>query len=163
MQKKFKVMGDSKNTFMNIELDLIIDSEEIGDTVNVLGGSFVITQNGKILVLVDKDWCVTLMDITPVKEEIIEKPKLEINSTLEIYFETKEVAVSIDCTYKELFDALSSEWGMAGELVGESIPFEYNTELKLFTFLNEWGFQEGSLSHMSKGSFSRLSAYGSSI
>jgi hypothetical protein len=45
----------------------------------------------------------------------------------------------------------------------EAFPFEYNKELKLFTFNNEWGFHDGSLQHMREGSFSRLSAQGTNI
>jgi len=161
MQKKFKVMGDSKNTFMNIEIDLIIEDEKIGAPVNVLGGSFHITQNGAILVLVDKEWCLTLMDITP--EAVKEKAKLTINENLEIYFSTKEVKVDIDCTYLELFNTLSTEWVMAGKLVGEPLPFEYNKELKLFTFKNGWGLHDGSMRHLSEGSFARKSEDGRNI
>ena len=161
MKKKFKVMGDSKNTFMNIELDMVIDNEEIGEIINVLGGAFTITQNGKILVLADKDWVLTLMDITSPVE--IEVEKLEINKNVDMFFETKEVRVQIDCTYVELYEILNAEWKMAGALVGKPSPFEYNTELKLFTFLDEWNFEKGSMPHLRDGSFSRKTFYGTNI
>ena len=44
-KKKYKVMGDTKNTFLNIDLELVIEDDAIGTIINVLGGSFKITQN----------------------------------------------------------------------------------------------------------------------
>ena len=84
-KKKYKVMGDTKNIFLGIELDLVIENEEIGTEVNVLGGTFKITQNGKILVLSEPDWVLTLQDITLVAEK--EKPKLVINQNIDISFQ----------------------------------------------------------------------------
>ena len=161
MKKKYKVQGDTKNTFMNIELDLVLEDDSIGSTCDVLGGTFTITQNGPILVLVEKDWCLTLMDVTP-KPKII-KPKLVINETLDLFFEPKEVRVQCKCTYGELFDALKKEWEFVGKLRPESFPFEYDSELKLFTFLNDWGFTEGSFPNMTGGSFSRKNLLGRNI
>ncbi len=160
-KKKFKVVGDSKNTFLDITLDVVTKDPEIGDTFSVLGGDFKVTQNGKIIVLVDKDWCLSIMDITPEPESI--KDKLVINDTLEIFFETKEVSVKVKCTYEELFYALQKEWKLI-ELMGHGVmPFEYNTRLKLFTFRDGWGFENGNFSMLSEGSFSRMSVDGRSI
>jgi len=160
-KKRYKVMGDTKNTFLDIELDLVLETEEIGSTVNVLGGTFVLTQNGKILVLVEKDWCLTLMDVTPVEEKV--SPKLIINDTLEIYLETKEIAVKCKCTYEELFYALQNEWKMISTMTGTAIPFDYTERLKLFTFNNEWGFENGNFSMMQEGSFTRFNSDGRSL
>ena len=163
MKRKFKVMGDSKNTFLNIELDLVIEDDSIGNECNVLGGKFIITQNGKILVLADKDWVLTLMDITPVENK--EKPKLIINETLEIYLETKEISVKSKCTYKELYEALKEEWKIIRQLkpeIGE-IPFMYDDKLTLFTFKDGWGFENGNFSMLGNGSFSRLNEDGRNI
>ncbi len=163
MKKKFKVMGDSKNTFLNVELDLVIDNEEVGADCAVLGGEFKITQNGQILSLANKDWTLTLMDITPEPELAV--PKLIINETLEIYTETKEVAVKCKCTYEELYYALAAEWKALIKLlpgVGP-IPFDYSERLKLFTFDNGWGFENGNFSLLTGGSFSRKDINGRNI
>lgn len=162
MAKRYKVEGDTKNTFLGIELDLVLDDETIGSDVNVLGGSFKITQNGKILVLAEPDWVLTLMDVTPPPPEP-EKPKLEVNKTFEIYFGTKEIEVKIDCTYEELYYALEQEWKMAGALSAEKLPCDYSERLKLFTFFRDWNFADGSLKHMKQGSFSRKNMNGRNI
>lgn len=159
--KKFKVQGDTKNTFMDIELDLVIEDDSIGAPCNVLGGEFIISQNGKILVLTNPDWVLTLMDITPEPE--IEKPKLEINKTVEIFFETKEIQVKTDCSYEELFYFLQNEWKMAGALMSIPLPCDYTERFKLFTFFDEWNFMEGSLKHLSGGSYSRKTKDGRNI
>ncbi len=159
--KKYKVMGDSKNAFMGIELDLVLTDDSIGADCSVLNGKFKITQNGKILVLAEKEWTLTLMDITPVPEKDV--PKLVINDTLEIYFETKEIAVKCKCTYEELYYALREEWKMAGKLVMEPLPFDYSERLQLFTFKDDWGFENGNFSLLTGGSFSRIGLNGRNI
>ena len=158
---KYRVMSDTMNQFNDIEVDYVIDDFTIGRNLIFLGEDYVLKQNGKILVLGNKNRVITIMDVTP--EAVEEKKKLIINDNFEIFFETKEVEVKIDCTYEELFDSLNMEWGMIKELVGISFPFEYNTELKLFTFNDEWDFSTNSFSHMKDGSFSRKTAYGNNI
>jgi len=158
--RKYKVQGDSKNTFMDIELDLVLKDDSIDSQCNVLGGSFIITQNGPILVLVDKDWCLTLLDITPKPEKVV--PKLIINDTLEIFLETKEIAVKCKCTYEELFYALKDEWKMIQVMTGIKIPFDYSEKLQLFTFTDDWGFENGNFSMLSIGSFTRIGKDGRS-
>jgi hypothetical protein len=103
------------------------------------------------------------MDITP--EEVEDKPKLEVNKTLDIFLETKEVEVRVGCTYRELYEVLMKEWGIIRQLTGNSepIPFAYNDDLKLFTFSNGWKFKDGSLKYMQEGSFSRYDKNGRSV
>ena len=161
MKRKFKVQGDSKNTFMDIELDLVLENDDIGAPCNVLGGSFIITQNGPILVLVDKDWCLTLQDITPIPEKVV--PKLIINETLEIFLKPKEISVKCKCTYEELFYALKDEWKMLEVMTGIPIPFDYSERLQLFTFKESWGFKDNNFDNVSGGSFSRINEQGRSI
>jgi len=161
MKRKYKVQGDSKNTFMNIEIDLVLEDDSIGASCSVLGGDFTITQNGKILVLVDKDWCLTLFDITPEPEKVV--PKLIINETLEIFFETKEIAVKCKATYEELYKALKEEWKLISKIKNEKFPFSYDEKLKLFTFNDSWGFEHNNFSLMSSGSFTRINDRGMSI
>lgn len=159
MKKRYKVMGDTKNTFLSIELDLVIEDDTIGKEINVLGGNFKITQNGPILVLAEPDWVLTLQDITPEEEKVV--PKLKINDTLEIFFEPKTIEVSIDCTYEELYYFLKDEWKLLSTLknVGE-FPFEYSNRLKLFTFKDDWGFAEGSFKYLLNGSYAQINSQG---
>ena len=159
--KKYKVMGDTKGTFLSVEFDLVLEDDTIGHDCNVLGGTFTITQNGKILVLTNPDWCLTLMDITPAPKVVV--PSLAINTTLDIYFETKEIAVRCRATYKELYEFLKNEWVMAGALSASPFPLEYDEDLKLLTFKDEWGFEEGSFKFMKEGSYSRLNVAGRNI
>ena len=154
------MQGSSRAEFMGIEINLVLDNDNIGEEVNVLGGTFKITQNGPILVLTNSDWCLTLQDITPNETKV---ESLVINKNLEIFFETKEILVGLKCTYKELFKVLKSEWKLAGKLMNISLPFDYDDELKLFTFNNEWNFAPGSLQLMTSGSYSRINASGRNI
>ena len=158
--KKYIIKGSSRPEFLDIELPLNID-DTIGSKCNVLGSEFTVTQNGKILVLVNDIWCLTLMDITP--EPVVEKPKLEVNKTLEIYFKTKEIEIKTDCTYKELFEAIANEWELIEGLVSEPLPLEYNEDLKLLVFRNEWNITKGSLKHLTNGSYTRYNKAGRSI
>jgi len=158
---KYRVVGDSKNTFLGIELSVVVDSPKIGDSFNLLGSTFTVVQTGKILVLADKDWCLSIMDITPPKEK--ELSKLIINDTLEIFLDTKEVAVKVKCTYEELYYALQREWKLLAQMGHGTIPFEYSNRLRLFTFLDGWGFENDNFSMLTEGSFTRVSPDGRSI
>ncbi len=159
-KKKYKVMGDTKDNFLGIEFDLVIENDDIGNVINVLGGTFTITQNGQILVLSEPKWVLTLQDITPVP--VLEKPKLVINETVEIFFGDKTIEVKIDTTYEELFYFLQKEWKLIKNVLTDTIlPFDYSERLQLFTFKNDWGFKLGkTFSHMSGGSFAQLNAAG---
>jgi len=164
-KKKYKVVGDSKNTFSGIELDIVVNEgdTDVGKKFALLGGEFTVTQNGMILVLVDKEWCLSIMDITP--PEVVEKPKLVVNDTLEVFMDNKEIEVKVDCTYEELYYVLADEWKLIQKLGAGVVarPFEYNTRMKLFTFLDNWGFVSGSLQHMKDGSYSRKNSAGRNI
>jgi len=161
MKKTYRVDGDTKNTFNGITLELVIEDEKIGAKVNVLGGSFVITQNGKILVLSSDEWCLTLFDITPEKKE--EKPKLKINENLDLFLEVKEIKVSVKCTYLELYEKLKEEWSFIQTINGEKCPFRYNDEMKLLTLENRWNLTGESIQFLTDGSFDRKSEDGRSI
>lgn len=162
LKKRYKVQGDTRNTFIGIELDLVIENDEIGESVEVLGGTFEITQNGKVLVLSSPEWVLTLQDITPSSET--EPTKLKINETIDIFFDTKEIDVRVECTYEELFYFLQNEWKMAGALAAEPFPFDYSERLKLFTMNNEWNFsKDNGIKYVRKGSFSRNNKDGRSM
>ncbi len=163
IKKRYRVVGDSKNTFMDVEMDVVVDDElTIGSDFVLLGGNFKLTQTGAILVLVDKEWCLSIMDITP--KEVKEIPKLLINDTLEIYLETKEIEVRTKCTYEELYYVLADEWKMLRTMLNQGdLPFDYTERFKLFTFKENWNFTKGSLAMMSGGSYTRLNNLGRSI
>lgn len=171
-KRKFRVMssvGEGKDTFDGIELNLVLEDDSLGAQCNVLGGKFKITQNGKIFVLVEPEWVLTLMDITPEKViewgHMIEDPKeLRFNEEIDLFFETKELKVSSSerlynkagCTYKALFLALQSEWAMISKVSPEPFPFEYLEEEKIFVFNNEWKFSEfTNITLLREGSFCR--------
>jgi len=150
--RKYKIINSTKLEFEGIEIPLELNNSEVGFVINILGTPFTITQNGSILVLVSERWCLTLQDITPtVKPDI---PKLIINDTLEIYLETKEVEVKCKATYKELYVILLKEWNFINTLNDEQFPCEYNEEIKLLTFLNDWKLTKESVLNMNDGSYS---------
>jgi hypothetical protein len=158
---KYKVMSDTSAQFDGIEIDYVIDDFTIGRELKFLGEDYVLQQNGKILVLANKDRVITIMDITPPKKEEI--PKLEVNKTFEIFFDTKEILVSVDCTYEELFRAVEAEWKLAGALMSQPLPLDYTERYQLLTFLDDWKFADGSLKHMKNGSFARKNQAGRNI
>jgi len=161
-KRKFIVMGDTKNAFLNIEFDLVLDDDDLGTEVNVLGGTFKITQNGKILVLANPDWVLTLQDVTPEPE--VEAPKLIINQTFDIFFETKEIDVRTQCTYSELYKSLENEWEGVKSLTSIAFPFKYSSDLKLFSMMDGWNFsKEHGVKNLKDGSFSRYSEDGRCI
>ncbi len=162
--KKYTVMssvGEGKDFMTGIEFDFVIYDDSIGNKVNCLGGAFTISQNGKIMVLTNKDWVLTIMEKDVPKEEKVRT--FEVNKDYEIFFKTKTILVRNECTYEELFRSLKEEWRLAGSLIAETLPFEYNKQMKLFTFLNEWNFEGESMMLIRDGSFSRKTIAGNNI
>ena len=159
---KYKVAGSTKPEFLDIVMELDLGEPAIGDEVSVLGGTFTVTSNISVFVIANKDWVVRLQDVTPPPEP--EKPKgLIVNETFDIYAETKEIDVRVDCTYEELYYAIKEEWKFAEELYGIALPVEYETRLKLFTFRDSWNFGESGFVHIKDGSYSRFDQYNRSI
>ena len=58
-----KIVTSTKKEFEGIEFTFEPECAIIGTVVSVLGQDFKITQNGKIFVLVSKDWNLTLLEI----------------------------------------------------------------------------------------------------
>jgi len=173
MQKnKFKVVGDSKNTFMDIEFDMDNKDYNVGDTVSVLGGTFTVQQAGNILVLKEKDkqgidvWMLSIMDITEPEVTEEDEQKLKVGDTIDIYFDKKEISVRVKCTYEELFYFLQNEWKAISQLpvADKALPFEYTNRLKQFVFKNGWNFdKQYGFMYVNDGSYSRISVDGRSI
>jgi hypothetical protein len=160
MKRKFKVISSSIHHFENIEFNFVIEDDSIGAKCNVLGGSFIIIQNGRIIGLTNKEWILMLLDVTP--EVIPEKPKLVINENVEIFIDDKEIHISEKCTYKELYNFLEVEWQYLNFIPGVSVAFPLelrgDTDLLLKNHWNIIGFE-----NISEGSFERQSFDGRSI
>jgi len=150
--KKYKIVSSTKQEFEGIEIPLDDREYSVASNVSMFGSTFIVTQNGSIIVLTSDDWCITLQDITPIPK--VEEPKLIVNDTLEIYLETKEIEVKCKVTYKELYDVLIKEWGFINTLNNEPFPCEYNDSLKLLTFTNDWKLTDTSILNMKDGSHS---------
>ncbi len=151
--KKFKVVssvGEGKEFFNNVDFELKFDSEEIGAECFCLGNKFTITQNGKIFVLVNSDWVLTIQDITP--EELPEVPSLIVNKNIEVYLETKEIEVKVKCTYSELYNFLLLEWRNINEVSPIQFPLELRENGNLL-LKDSWNIKGFDL--ISEGSFER--------
>jgi len=156
--KKYKIINSTKQEFDGIEIPLDDSEYSVASNVFMFGNAFVVIQNGSIIVLTRKDWCITLQDITP--KSVVEEPKLIVNDTLEIYLETKEIEVKCKATYKELYDVLIKEWGFINTLDSEPFPCEYDKGLKLLTLNNDWKLTDTSILNMLDGSYSCKSKAG---
>jgi len=168
MKKKFKVVGDSKNSFNGIELDIVAPDVKVGATFHLLGSVFTVTQIGKILNLVEDGahgidtWVLSIMDVTP--EVVKEDEPLTVNKDFDIYFETKEIQVRKDCTYEQLFYALHKEWKLINKIpdngFGGPLPFDYSERKRLFIFLDGWNFdKEFGFKCLHGGSYMRYESF----
>jgi len=157
--KSFQVVGSSKPEFLNITISWNIEDDAIGNIVNVLGGTFEIVQNGKIIGLASKEWNMTMLDVTPVIEP--EEPKLKINSTIEVYFDDKVIEVKVKCTYKELYDFLEEEWKSVAKLPDTpQFPLEMRGSGDML-LKDSWDIKGFEL--ITEGSFERQNNQGRSI
>lgn len=174
--KKYKIASSTKPEFVDIEMPIDIQDDSLGAKLFLFGTEFGITQNGIILVLVEKDWVITLQELDvpmtgKIDELIIDGSLLQPNAEFEIFFETKEIQLKETknlskegVTYKALFGALQREWSMAKQVFDVAFPFEYDEELKLLTMNDEWNFMKGeTFSFMKEGSYSRKNASGRNI
>jgi hypothetical protein len=159
---KFRVassIGEGKEVFNGVVFDYVIEPT-VGQEVSCLGGTFRITQVGKILVLVSDTWVLTLEDISVPKEP--EKPKLVINDTLDVYLESKEIVVRTQCTYVELYNFLVIEWETINKLLEQPLVFPLELQEHNSLLLKDsWellGFEK-----MTEGSYTRQNAAGRSI
>jgi len=150
--KKYKIISSTKKEFEGVELPLDSSEYSVASNVNMFGSTFVVTQNGNIIVLTSEDWCITLQNITP--KSVVEEPKLIVNDTLEIYLETKEIEVKCKATFKDLYNMLLKEWNFINTLDNEPFPCEYDKRLKLLTFNNDWKLTDASILNMLDGSYS---------
>lgn len=169
---KYKVMSSisktqDKDFYNGVEFDYIIEDDSLGIEVNCLGGIFNITQNGKILVLVNDNWVLTIMNIEPEVKIVVRKP--EVNKDFEIFFDTKEFGVNNTkiirdgVTYKEFFRTIENEWSLVQALRPEVLPMKYNNDMKLITFINNWKFRAGDFMLLKDGSWGRENDAGQSF
>ena len=175
--KKYKIVGSSDQAFMNIEMNIVFDDISIGKNCEVFGKVFTITQTGKCIVLANSDWVLTLLEIDNPDNEIkwghriSDSNDLRINHEVDIFIRDKIIKISktdrlgeSGVTFRALFEFLQKEWRYIGELINSNFPFEYDSELKLFTMREEWNFDSNESSSLVKdGSFSRYNSDGRCI
>jgi len=167
---KYKVMssvGEGKEFMTGIEFDYIIDNEELGTEVKCMGGDFKITQNGKILVLSDKDWVLTIMK-QPEPEDL-EVEKFEVNKDWDMFFETKTFKLNDTpinrkkITYEQFFEAVREEWKHVEKLRTDPFPMKYDYGFKQLVFTHGWGWNSDDFKYLIGGSWGKESADGRSI
>ncbi len=167
---KYKVMssvGEGKEFMNGIEFDYVIDNEELGTEVKCMGGDFTITQNGKILVLADKDWVLTIMK---QPEEVSEKVEtFDVNKDWDIFFENKTFRINetpltvAKITYETFFEAAREEWKNVEKLRADPFPLKYDYGFKSLVFTHGWGFVGDDFKFLKEGSWGKESADGRSI
>ena len=167
---KYKVMssvGEGKEFYNGIDFDYVIEDETIGISVNCLGGNFKITQNGKILVLANDDWVLTIMSQEVPKE--IKAITFEVNKDWDMFFEDKTFrvyespATRNGVTYKEFFEAVKKEWELVSALRPEPLPLRYDDEMKQIIFINEWSWGQDDYMFLRDGSWGTENEQGRSV
>jgi len=166
---KYKVMssvGEGKEFMNGIEFDYIIDNEAIGTEVKCMGGEFKITQNGKILVLSDKDWVLTVMK-QPEPEEA--KETFDVNKDWDMFFETKTFRINETklvregITYKKFFEAVREEWKAVEKLRVDPFPMKFDYAFKSLVFTHGWSWDGDDYMYLQEGSWGREDKDGRSI
>lgn len=175
--KKYKVVGSSRPEFMNIEMSLVFDDISIGKQCEVFGTRFTITQPGKILVLSNEDWVLTLQELEAPKPitwttTIDNHRDLRVNFEIDLFFDRKAIrlnrterlsdknGVTVRCVYLWL----RNEWKYIGPTINKPFPFRWDEENLLMSLLDEWNFDGlETISLLREGSFSRYSADGRCI
>jgi len=175
--KKYKVVGSSQGQFLGIEMNIVFDDITMGKSVEVFGKTFTITQTGKIIILSNKDWVLTLQEVpTPIIDpwtKVITNPSdLRINHEVDVFLKTKLIKLSDTDRLKKdhgvtllcLFQFLQNEWKYIGAASGIAFPFEYDPANKIFIMRDEWNFDSlNSISLFREGSFTRYNSSGRCI
>ena len=175
--KKYRVVGSSKPEFMNIEMNIVFDDVTIGKPCEVFGHQFVITQNGKVIILSSETWVMSLLEIEiPKKAEwqykLTNHKDLRINHEVDIFVEKKVIKLSETerlrgdngVTFLCLFNFLRCEWKYIERLSGVAFPFDYDQEYDLFIMRDEWNFDSlSTIKLLREGSFSRYNSSGRCI
>jgi len=173
---KYKVIssiGKDKEFMNGIEFEQEFSNEIIGSEVFVLGGKFNISQNGKILVLTNKDWVLTIMkeELTSqeTKETLEVLEVLEVNKDYEIFFETKTIQIKNTTliqngiTYKDFFEAIEKEWKNIQRLTTFHFPLKFNYDFNQLIFLDGWSWGGNDFSLLRQGSWGRETTDGRSF
>lgn len=173
--KKYKVVGSSDPTFMNIEMNIVFDDISIGKGCEVFNHQFTITQTGKCVILSSETWVLTLLEIEEKAESkwghLLTNPEdLRINHEIDIYIKDKIIQLTKTdrltdngVTYRCVYEFLKNEWKYVSQMVDVSFPFEYQDDPKLFTLRNEWNFGGESQLLLRQGSHSRYNSEGKCI
>jgi hypothetical protein len=167
---KYKVMssvGEGKEFMNGIEFDYIIDNEELGTEVKCMGGDFTISQNGKILVLTNPDWVLTIMKQPEPEEENIET--FDVNKDWDIFFETKTFKIHDtpitrkQITYADFFEAVREEWKHVEKLRADPFPLKFNYDYNSLVFTHGWGWEGDDFKYLIEGSWGQEDKDGRSI
>lgn len=168
---KFKVMssvGEGKEFMNGVEFEQTLN-ENVGTEVSVMGGHFKVLQNGKILVLSNKDWVLTIMKQDEPGPEIDESEKIEANRDFEIYFKTKTFKINRTplvgrgVSYQDFYEAVEKEWKMVHNLVSEEFPLKFNFDFDQLIFTNGWGWENDDFSLLRAGSWGTETEDGRSV
>jgi len=175
--KKYRVVGSTKEEFLNIEMKIVFDDDRIGTNCSLFGTEFVITQTGKAMILSSKDWVLSLLELPELNVDLWQKtlvdPKdLRFNLEIDIFIEKKTIriqttdrlkeehGVTLECIYK----CLKNEWKFISSLSNTPFPFEYKLDDLLFIMRDSWNFDSlKSISLTREGSFSRYNSEGRCI
>jgi hypothetical protein len=167
---KYKVMssiGEGKEFMNGIEFDYVIDNEELGTEVKCMGGDFVISQNGKILVLTNPDWVLTIMKQPEPEEENVET--FDVNKDWDMFFEDKTFKIHDTpltrkrITYEDFFEAVREEWKNVEKLRTDPFPMKYDYGFKSLVFTHGWGWASDDFKYLIEGSWGREDKDGRSI
>jgi len=168
--EKYKVMssvGEGKEFMNGIEFDFVIENEDIGQEVNCLGDTFTITQNGKILVLVNSDWVLTIMKQPKPEEEI--NLNLEPNVDYDVFFETKTFKihetdlVKRGVSYEKFFETLRDEWSTIEKIRNTPFPMKFDYDFNSLVFTHGWDWESDDYTLLNNGSWGREDKDGRSI
>lgn len=161
---------------MDMDMNILFEDINIGKECEVFGSKFTITQTGRVLILSNPDWVLTLLELEPPVEEglwghmIVDPSDLRVNHEIDIFLQDKKQVriTSTDrieengVTFKCIFKFLKLEWGFISQLVDTKFPFEYNEEFDLLVFNDEWDLI-GDIDLLREGSFSRYDSTGRCI
>ena len=175
---KYKIVSSTNLAFVNVELFLTFDNPFIGQSCEVFGEQFTITQTGVITVIANKDWVLTLQELPPeIKERqwgglITQSKDLRVNFEIDIFLKDKHIRVSKTdrltdeggVTMKAIAHFLIKEWPRVESVSGVSCPFVWDDKFKVLFMHDSWNFENlASIILTREGSYTRYNKEGRAI
>lgn len=173
--KKYKIISSTNPAFLNIELYLTFDNPYVGQSCEVFGKKFTITQTGVITILSSEGWVLTLQEMPPDVTErqwggLITNPNdLRINFEVDIFLKKKLIRLSQTdrlteaggVTMKAVAQFLINEWPRVESVSNISCPFMWDDEYKVLFMHDSWNFENiASISLTRQGSYTRYDENG---